>query len=88
MADNKVGRIAFRVEGNIWVAYYALPDTMDNALFLGSIAMSAVRDPERKETFMNLIKDTVGEVLKEEVNCEVTWKDPTEAPEHEKSGRA
>ena len=30
----QVGRLAMRVEGNYWVAYYALTDTMDEALDL------------------------------------------------------
>ncbi len=32
----QVGRIAFRQEGNLWNAYYALPDTMEDAIHLRS----------------------------------------------------
>ena len=34
-----IGRLAMRVEGELWSAYYAMPNTMEGAVFLGSIAM-------------------------------------------------
>ena len=39
----QVGRLAMRVEGDFWRAYYAMPGTMEGALLLGSIAMGAVQ---------------------------------------------
>ncbi len=48
------GRLAMRVEGNNWVAYYAMPYTMEGAVWLGSIAMGAVQAPERKQAFYSL----------------------------------
>jgi hypothetical protein len=53
----KMGRLALRVEGNLWCAYYALPDTMEGALFLGSIRKVFVEDAERKLVFMELMKE-------------------------------
>ncbi len=33
----EVGRLAFRVEGDNWNAYFAKQDTMAGAIFMGSI---------------------------------------------------
>lgn len=78
-----------RQEGNLWVAYYALSDTMDGSLFLGSIQMAAVQDPGRRTRFMDLMKETVSDILKGcFVGAEPSWTDPVRAPEHERSGRS
>lgn len=80
-----------RREGHIWIAYYALPDTMEGAILLGSIAMRFVENnEERKEAFMGMMRDAVTELLKERTGAEdVTWPDgPQPAPEHERSGSA
>jgi hypothetical protein len=84
----QVGRLALRVEGAAWNAYYAMPDTMEGALWLGSIAMATVADnPERKEAFMDLMKGIVGEFLNDFYQQPVTWPDPPQrAPERERSG--
>ncbi len=80
----QVGRIAFRAEGDWWVAYYALPDTMDKALELARIQMAIVADhPWRKDTFMKLIQHYVKELVPA---FEIADHRP--APEHERSGRA
>ena len=85
----QVGRLAMRVEGDNWVAYYALPDTMDGALWLGSIKMSIAQEPRRKEAFMDLMRDAVAAFLHEGTGAEVAWPDgPKPAPEHERSGSA
>jgi hypothetical protein len=60
-----MGRLALRTEGNFWVAYYALPDTMEGALFLGSIRLQFVEDAERKLVFMALMKEAVSDILEE-----------------------
>lgn len=86
MADERpqVGRIAFRVEGDWWVAYYALPDSMDKALRLATIQMSMVTDsPTRRQTFMDLVRDYVKEIVPA---FEIA--DSKTAPEHERSGRS
>lgn len=86
----QVGRLAMRVEGHLWVAYYALPDTMDGALFLGSIQMAFVQDPGAKQTFMGLMRDAVSAIITEKAGVAPDWPDPDgqPAPEHERSGRA
>lgn len=86
----QVGRLAMRVEGDLWVAYYALPDTMEGALFLGSIRMAFVQDFAAKEIFMALMRDAVGEIIKGQTGISPEWPDPhgKPAPEHERGGRA
>lgn len=85
----QMGRLAMRVEGDLWVAYYALPDTMKDALFLGSIQMAFVQDWQKKELFMAMMKDCVSEIIKETVGVKPEWPNGVQpAPEHERSGRA
>jgi hypothetical protein len=87
---SEAGRLALRVEGDLWVAYYAMPATMDGALFLGSIRMAFVEGfPDRKAAFMDLMKDAVGDVLKEATGVAAIWPNPAQpAPESERGGRA
>jgi len=86
----QVGRLAMRVEGDLWVAYYALPDTMKDALFLGSIRMAFVQDFGNKQIFMALMRDAVSAILKGAVGADAEWPNPegVPAPEHERGGRA
>ena len=80
----QVGRIAFRVEGDWWVAYYALPDSMDKALRLATIQMAIVTDiPGRRQAFMDLIRGYVKEIVPA---FEIADTQP--APQHERSGAA
>lgn len=89
MTDQKqVGRLAFRVEGDMWNAYYALPTTMDGALFLGSIRMVFVHDADRKAAFMDMMRQAVSEILKGETGFSPIWPGPVVAPEHERGGKA
>lgn len=79
---NQVGRIAFRVEGDWWVARYALPDSMQEALDLGRIRMAIVTSsPKRKQAFIELMREYVAEIVPA---FEITDTQP--APEHERSG--
>ena len=86
----KLGRLAMRVEGDKWNAYYAMSDTMEGAVLLGSIAIGAVVDrPERKQAFMDLMKDIVSEFLGDAAGGgPVLWDQSTIAPERERSGSA
>lgn len=89
MTDQKIGRLALRVEGNLWVAYYALPENMKDAIFLGSIQMRFVQDKERRAAFMNLMREAVGDILEEIVGVRPMWPEGEQpAPEHERAGRA
>lgn len=83
----QMGRLAMRIEGDDWAAYYALPDTMEGAFRLGSVKMAIVRDLERRQMFMDLMRHFIGDILAGKFGEEPTWKTEP-APEHERSGRA
>lgn len=68
------GRIAFRSEGQMWNAYFALPHTMEGALLIGSIARAAVENhPDRKERFMALMRDILSDFLHEQTGERPSW---------------
>lgn len=82
----KLGRLAMRVEKGFWRAYYALPDTMEGAILLGSIRMAFVEEPKAKEAFMYMMKACVGMMLEEVTGHKPSWPNPpVSAPEHERS---
>jgi len=85
MKEQQVGRLAMRVEGDNWNAYYAMTNTMEGALFLGSIRMAFVQDASRKAVFMGLMRDSVSSILEGVVGAKPEWKDPVKAPEHERT---
>ena len=86
----QMGRLALREEGLMWNAYYALPDTMKDAVYLGSIAMVAVRDnKDHKQRFMDLMKSVVSDIIREKIGVAPEWPHPPQsAPESERSGSA
>lgn len=75
-AQRQIGRLAFRVEGRMWVAYYALPDSMEGALLLGSISMGAVQAPQHKQAFIKLMQDVISRALINKVGSKPTWAVP------------
>ncbi len=78
-----------RVEGDKWVAYYALPNTMERAVRLGDIHMNAIRRrPERKNQFLELMQELVADILEERTGSRPHWGGTTRAPESERSGSA
>lgn len=85
----QIGRLALRVEGDWWVAYYALTDTMKDALVLGTIKMAFITSNEEiKRAFMRLMQEAVADIIEETTGHRPSWNDPTGAPEHERSGSA
>jgi hypothetical protein len=82
-----VGRLALRVEGDKWTAYYALPNTMERAIWLGSVMRALVDDQERKEAFIALMQDFIADFLENRTGQKPDFfRDP--APESERSGSA
>ena len=80
-------RIAMRVEGEMWNAYFAPYDSMDDALLFGSIRIAAVhQDEELKELFMDLMKKVLESSLARVSDAKVVRYDLEKAPEHEKAG--
>ena len=66
MTDKMIGRLALRQEGNVWVAYYALPDTMHDAVSLGSIRIAIIEgSPKRRQAFLDIMRDVVGDIIEE-----------------------
>jgi hypothetical protein len=88
MKTKEVGRLAMRVEGDFWVAYYAMPHTMEGAIPLASIRMGATKNQERKDAFFELAKGIVADLLKETIGHQPTWDNLRSAPESERSGNA
>lgn len=90
MNDNlqQIGRLALRVEGDNWNAYYAMPGTMDGAIHLGSLKMAIARHPDRKQQFMALMRDAVADLIEQAAGERPEWNEPRRAPESERSGSA
>lgn len=95
MSDlKKMGRLALRREGKWWVAYYAMPDTMNGALPLGRIRMTLVegdttRHQRNKAGFMDLMRDAVSDLIHDSIGIRPQWPTgPQPAPEHERAGEA
>lgn len=81
-------RLALRVEGENWNAYAAEPDSMKDAIFLGSIAMGfVVKNPKRKDQFAKLMADCIADYIQEIVGERPTME-TRPAPESERSGNA
>ena len=80
----KGGRLAFRVEGSMWNCYYALPDTMEGAIYLGSIHMAIAQIPENKEAFMAIMRRGLNAFFTEQGAIVDHWKVDA-APEHERT---
>jgi hypothetical protein len=80
----KMGRLAMREEGDDWKAYYAMPETMKGAIFLGSIKMRFVVVEERKKAFMDLMREAVADLIEEKMGIRPVWGGPKAAPFWEK----
>ena len=89
MPKAAIGRLALRVEGDTWRAYYAMPGTMEDAIPLGSIRMALVAREDRKQAFMDLMRDCVADMLKAITGVIPDyWNEPQSAPENEPSDKA
>lgn len=82
----QVGRLALRHEGEWWNAYYAKPDTMEDAILLGSIKVAFVYSDERRLAFMGIMREAVADLIEREVGMRPTWGGPQCAPEIERAG--
>lgn len=86
----QIGRVALRREGMWWVGYYALPDTMQDAIELGRIRMTAAEENQSvKAGFISLMRVLVADIIEERTGVRPTWpNEPQPAPEHERAGQA
>lgn len=87
----KVGRLALRVEGEWWVAYWApRQQDMRGAVMLGTIRMSVVGPPGAPvyEGFVELMRVAFGNMVEDVTGRQPSWGGLEPAPESERSGRA
>ena len=83
----QIGRLAIRHEGENWNAYYALPDSMHDPVFLGSIRMGVViRNREVKNAFVDMMRHVVSDSIEDQTGVRPSWGDIAAAPEHERAG--
>lgn len=80
----ELGRLAMRIEGDYWVAYYAMADTMEEAIELGRIALVAVDPEHRRLAFMHMMQDVVGDIFEKQIGARPTWPTTRPAPKHER----
>jgi hypothetical protein len=75
------GRLAFREQGQWWIAYWARLDTMDGATELARVRMVAImQDPILRQQFINFCKATFDVVVREALGTTPLWpKPPTPA---------
>jgi hypothetical protein len=85
---SKVGRLAFREEGNLWNAYWASVGTMEDAILLASVNMQLVKTKKRHDQFLELVREMAGDLIEEHAGVRPTWPEPEIAPEHERGGNA
>ena len=83
-------RIAMRLEGDRINAYYAAPDTMEGALWLGALAKSvADASPEAWERFKRVMRTAAADAIRAtsgDPNANIEFGEEA-APEHERAGR-
>lgn len=85
----EAGRLALRVEGEYWEAYFATTETMEGAIHLGSIRIALVeQNYDLKEAFMEAMKQAVAFLLEEATGAKPSWLTPRRAPERDRSGSA
>src|SRR5215470_11924039 len=67
-------RLALRAEGAMWNAYLAKADDMQDAVWIGSIAMYAIEDnPERKQAFQALMTGIIADAIEELTGRRPQW---------------
>lgn len=79
-------RLAMRVEGEWWVAYFAEMGTMERALELGRVRINLAEIPEVKDATLAYFQTVMGEIVKAiSGGLQIEWPNPPQpAPEHEK----
>lgn len=84
-----IGRIAIRVEGENWNAYWAETESLKGSIFLGSIKIAfIVHNPARKQAFIDLMTQCAADALQDIMGIRPEWNPPQDAPDSERSGNA
>lgn len=79
------GRVAIRHEGHMINAYWAKPDTMEGAFWLGSIPAYFTSHADIFERFKKLMIDGAGFVIEDITGGRIEEWNEKAAPEHEKT---
>ena len=77
-----------RAEGENWNAYFTSTETMEGAIYLGSIRMMLATHPQIRDAFLDIMRQAMTIVLKDISGQDVVWEGEIPAPEHERSGSA
>jgi hypothetical protein len=84
----KVGRLAFRQEGEFWNAYWAPNQhNLNKAILIGCIRLNTVKGQVR-EDFMQLMQNAFNVIVEDIMDETPVWSKPKTAPENERSGNA
>lgn len=84
----EIGRLALRVEGNLWNAYWAPRlDTMNGATLMASVRMTIAMLPGVREAFLTFARDSFDAIAKDALGTTPHWQEPHAAPEHERNER-
>lgn len=65
--SKQAGRLAFRHEGDFWNCYYALPDTMEGAIFLSSTRLGNTHSEKLKKLFMDYNRSIINAIMGDRV---------------------
>jgi hypothetical protein len=80
-------RLAMRVEGKMWNAYFAWRDSMKDAILIGSLTMEIASDPIFEARFASLMSDVVASIIEDAAGVRPDIRVQS-APENEKGGNA
>ena len=85
----EVGRLALRVEGGNWNAYWApKQSSMEGATLIASVNMELVKSKSRRDEWRFLVQEMFGDLIEEHSGVRPTWPAPHAAPEHERTRNA
>jgi hypothetical protein len=81
------GRLSFRVEGGEWACYWVPDQDIVGGVRFAQIRMSLVQNKDRKEAFMQLMRDCFSDFCRHHFGSEPTWGEPVAAPKTQKEPR-
>jgi hypothetical protein len=89
MADGPGFRLAMRVEGPWWVAYFAKTETMDGAIEIARFQMTVARVDSVRDAVLDLVQAMARALVKDIAGLgEIADFEISKAPEHERAGRS
>lgn len=84
MPSLEIGRLMFRVDGELWNCYWTMGADKDK-VYLGSIKMNLVANRKIKKKFMRLMQDAFAEMAGEVIGQKPTVFKERPAPESERT---